>query len=134
MGKKRKVTSEDIAQVVELYTAGRTYDEISQIVGVGCGNIPNILRYGGIEINRRTTKKTNADVRCPKCRKAVSVDGARFCPFCGADIRSERQIVAEELEKVLGVICDMNVPAEEKDRACNTLRNAIRLLKGDKVE
>ena len=134
MGSKKKVSSGDITRVAELYAAGRTYDEIAQADGVNRGNIPNILRYAGIEFNRRTTKKTNADVRCPKCRKAVDVDGARFCPFCGADIRSERQIVAEELEKVLGVVCDMNVPAEEKDRACNTLRNAIRLLKGDKVE
>ena len=60
--------------------------------------------------------------------------GARFCSWCGADVRSERQIVAEELERVLGVVCDMNVPADSKDRACNTLRNAVRLLKEEAVE
>ena len=48
--------------------------------------------------------------------------------------RSERQIAAEELEAILGIVCDLATPAEQKDRACNALRNAARLLREDKEE
>lgn len=105
--------------------------------------VEKVVKRAGLEQRRprrkrekpeEPTKKTNVEKICPKCRKPVEAHGARFCPWCGSDVRSERQIVAEELERVLGVVCDMNVPADSKDRACNTLRNAIRLLKEEAVE
>jgi hypothetical protein len=89
------------------------------------------LRYAEISQQAKPSAKvTNA----ANAKKTFDLAGARFCPFCGSDIRTERQIVSEGLEKVLGTVCDSTVPAEVKDRACNTLRDAIRLLKEDKIE
>lgn len=135
---RKKLTNGDITRIVELYAAGRTYDEISQTIGISHGSIPKALRCAGIELDRRRTasspKKTVVERVCPRCRREIPVAGARFCPFCGADARSERQIAAEELEAILGIVCDMAIPAEQKDRACNALRNAARLLREDKEE
>lgn len=136
----KKETREEIAR---MYEAGASYIEIQKTVGCSPGAIIKVVEDFNLPPRRpgrkcekaeESTKKTNVEKICPKCRKPVKVHGARFCPWCGSDVRSERQIVAEELERVLGVVCDMNVPADSKDRACNTLRNAIRLLKEKAVE
>lgn len=125
---RRKVTSGDITRVVELYSAGRTYDEISRTVGISRGSIPNALRYGGIEPDRKRNElltKTVVEHVCGKCRRNIPMTGARFCPFCGSDVRSERQIAAEELESILGIVCDLKSLRNRKTaRAilCGTLR------------
>ena len=130
-------------EIARMYEAGSAYTEIQETIGCSPNAIKNVVRDFKLKPRRpgrkrekleEPAKKTNVEKICPKCRKPIEVHGARFCPWCGADVRSERQIVAEELERVLGVVCDMNVPADSKDRACNTLRNAIRLLKEEPVE
>lgn len=121
-------------KICEMYKSGATLKEIQEATGCYASMVEKIVKVEGLEPRRTYTKKTKAECVCPKCRKHISVTGARFCPWCGSDVRSERQIAAEELERVLGIVCDTNVPAESKDRACNSLRNAIRLLKENKIE
>lgn len=121
-------------KICEMYKSGATLKEIREATGCHASMVEKIVKGAGLEPRRTYTKKTKVEHVCPKCRKHISVAGARFFPWCGADVRSERQIVAEELERVLGIVCDTNVPADSKDRACNTLRNAIRLLKEEAVE
>ena len=130
-------------KICEMYKSGATLKEIQEATGCHASMVEKVVKGAGLEQRRprrkrekpeEPTKKTNVEKICPKCRKPVEAHGARFCPWCGSGVRSERQIVAEELERVLGVVCDMNVPADSKDRACNTLRNAIRLLKEEAVE
>lgn len=130
-------------EIARMYEAGSAYTEIQETIGCSPNAIIKVVEDFKLKPRRpgrkrekpeEPTKKTNVEKICPKCRKPIEVHGARFCPWCGADVRSERQIVAEGLERVLGVACDMNVPADSKDRACNTLRNAIRLLKEEPVE
>lgn len=130
-------------EIARMYEAGSAYTEIQETIGCSTNAIIKVVEDFKLKPRRpgrkrekseEPTKKTNVEKICPKCRKPIEVHGARFCPWCGADVRSERQIVAEELERVLGVVCDVNVPADSKDRACNTLRNAIRLLKEEPVE
>lgn len=131
----RKLTDGDITRIVELYAAGRTYDEISQTTGVSPGNIPKALRRAGIELDRRRTefssKKTVVERVCPRCRREIPVAEARFCSFCGADVRTERMRCAEDLEHGMQIVADMSIPAEQKDRFMNALRSAVRLLNAD---
>lgn len=136
----KKEIREEIAQ---MYKEGYAYTEIQETIGCSSNAIIKVVEDFKLRPRRpgrkrekpeESTKKTNVEKICPKCCKPIEVHGAKFCPWCGADVRSERQIVAMELERVLGVVCDMNVPSDSKDRACNTLRNAIRLLKEETVE
>lgn len=132
---RRKITSGDITRVIELYAAGRTYSEISQTLGIARGSVSNALRYGEIEPDRRRTeplpKKTVVEHVCGKCRRNIPITGARFCPFCGSDVRSERVKCAEALTYGLGIVSDLPIPAEQKDRFMNALRDAVRLLTAD---
>jgi hypothetical protein len=139
----KKMSKETADGIARMYRDGASYKEIRKEFGCADITIKKVAeRYAlpprrcgwSVDTAAEPTKKTNVEKICPKCRKPVEAHGARFCPWCGSDVRSERQIVAEELERVLGVVCDMNVPADSKDRACNTLRNAIRLLKEEAVE
>lgn len=134
----RKLTNGDITRIVELYAAGRTYDEISRAIGIARGNISRVLRGAGIELDRRRTesssKKTVVERVCPRCRREIPVAEARFCSFCGADVRTERMRCAEDLEHGMQIVADMSIPAEQKDRFMNALRSAVRLPREDKEE
>ena len=132
---------EDRNKIASMYELGISYDGIIKATNCSRSTIRNVVNEYGLK--KRQSHRTSNNLQtpqkmwekdCPKCRKPVEAHGARFCPWCGTDVRSERQIVAEELERVLCIVCDMNVPADSKDRACNTLRNAIRLLKEEAVE
>lgn len=139
----KEMSKETADGIARMYREGASYEEIRKEFRCSVASITKVANRYALPPRRRgwsvgvaaePTKKTNVEKICPKCRKPVEVHGARFCPWCGSDVRSERQIVAEELKQVLGVICDMNVPADSKDRACNTLRNAVRLLQEEPVE
>lgn len=96
--------------------------------------VQKVIKEAGIEQRRAYTKKTKVEHVCFKCHKHIPIAGASFCPWCGADARSERVICAEELTRVIGIVSDMPIPSEQKDRAMKALRDAIRLLKEDAVE
>ena len=63
---------------------------------------------------------------CTRCRKSVSVPGARFCPFCGADVRTESMKVQDSLSSLLSIT--NLIPESYLDTYVKTIRDAIRLL------
>ena len=65
---------------------------------------------------------------CPNCRKTVDVKGARFCCYCGADIRSDVEILVERNKKLLEVIT--NFPVGNRDELRDVLLENIRVLSG----
>ena len=50
---------------------------------------------------------------CPKCRKRIDVKGAKFCCFCGTDIRSEKDLLIERINKAFEIIPFL--PEAERD-------------------
>lgn len=44
---------------------------------------------------------------CPKCKKRIEVKGARFCCYCGADIRDSKDRLIEENERLLQSVCEL---------------------------
>ena len=43
---------------------------------------------------RRSGYKLN---QCPECKKGVSIMEARFCPFCGASMATEEDLLTDDL-------------------------------------
>lgn len=41
---------------------------------------------------------------CPKCHKIIEVKGAKFCYFCGADMRSAKDLLIERVDKAFEII------------------------------
>ena len=70
----------------------------------------------GAEPRRKSYGKrrgNNAARICPKCRKVIEVKGAKFCCFCGADIRTEKELLIERVDKAFRVI--QFLPASARD-------------------
>ena len=65
---------------------------------------------------------------CPKCHKTIDVMGARFCCFCGSDIRSEKEILCEKIEKVLSYVRYM--PDNMRDETRDVMIATIKEIKG----
>ena len=63
---------------------------------------------------------------CPKCRKSIDVNGARFCCFCGSDIRTSKQICLEGLERIMPKI--MHLPENMRDEFTQTILMTIKEL------
>lgn len=79
--------------------------------------------------SKRYGKKRGANTAkiCPKCRKTIDINGAKFCCYCGADMRSERELLAEKVEKVMAFI--RFLPQTERDEVQQILLSVIEELK-----
>ena len=74
-------------------------EDIAREFGLRSGsNISQIALAMGAEL-RRPKRARGSNRLCPKCRKSVEVKGAKFCPYCGTDIRSERDILIERIDR-----------------------------------
>lgn len=77
---------------------------------------------------KRNTSLQTGQRKCPKCGKAIEQSGARFCWYCGADVRTPKMAAIEGLEHcVLGNL-ELVTPAV-RDEMAEAVRNAIKLLK-----
>lgn len=57
-------------------------------------------RYPQIAANRSKTKRISIKKeakKCKTCGKHVEIEGAKFCPYCGTDIRSPRELLAQRI-------------------------------------
>lgn len=64
---------------------------------------------------------------CPKCHKAIEVKGARFCCFCGADIRNNKERLIERIERAMPNI--MHLPINMRDDMQQLFIDTINELK-----
>lgn len=63
---------------------------------------------------------------CWKCQKTFPVPDAIMCPYCGADVRSERVKLVERLKKFIRLVDFM--PNNSRDEFVQTTNDTIRYL------
>lgn len=120
------MTPETKEQVIQDYISGMPIKEIGAKYHIDVSMPGKLARKAGFPGRQRVEAKVSAKA-CPKCRKKTSVKGARFCPFCGADIRTEAEITVEKLEKAKEIY--RFIPETYRDDFLLTMGEAIRLLK-----
>ena len=127
---ERKITQEQRQQILQEYLEGKlTICEIAERYGISGNTVSAIAVRAGVQLRR--PKKPQAGVKvCPKCRKKVDTIGARFCPFCGSDIRSENELLAEKLDGLLDLY--QFIPAAQRDEFVQTINKAAAALKTQK--
>ena len=76
---------------------------------------------------KRTSLQT-VQRKCPKCGKVIEQSGARFCWYCGADVRTPKMAAIEGLERCVIGNLEMVTPAV-RDEMAEAVRYAIKLLK-----
>ena len=89
-----------------------------------------ILKENGIPYRRpNMAGKRNSQggaKRCPKCHKHIQIKGAKFCCFCGADIRSQGELLIEKQTAILSVI--ELIPQNSRDEVRDTVLETIAYL------
>ena len=95
-------------------------------------DLTNIALQMGAEPRRPKAwgkRNSNKNHICPKCRKTVEIKGARFCPFCGTDIRSKNEILIEKLQRVIGFL--PLLPENDAEEARIILVETMETLKSN---
>lgn len=86
-----------------------------------------ITELGGAPRRPKACGKRAKTTACPKCRRHVDVKGAKYCPFCGADIRTREALLIERLDAVISDT--MLLPDGRRTEARDALLAAIDYIK-----
>lgn len=98
--------------------------EIAAKYGLTPSNVDYIMRKNNVPRRIKSPKKGKKIKTCPKCHKKIEIAGARFCCFCGSDIRSENDILVERLERVLEL--STLLPETQRDEFVLAINAAIK--------
>ena len=130
-----KVNRDIVSQIKTDYEhSNMTRNEICEKYGISSTTLTNYVRAFGFAPRQSriayvpNQERTNV---CDRCKRTVSVPGARFCPYCGSDIRTEAMKVQDSLSSLLSIT--NLIPESYRDTYVKTIRDAIRLL-GDSTE
>ena len=129
MNPKVVYTTEQREEVLELYNLGVRYEEITEKTGVGRGTITNWAKKAGLPLRHPKKCKEYKVKKCSYCGEPL--DGKfKFCPYCGKDVRSEEDILIEELSTLCGAISLL--PEGERDTARNTINEVKAYIRSVK--
>lgn len=119
------MTPEIKEQVIQDYLSGMPVKEIGEKYHIDSSVPGKLTRKAGFPGRQQAEAKASAKV-CPKCRKKIDVKGARFCPFCGTDIRTEAEMLVEKLEKTTELY--RFLPETYRDDFLATISKAIKII------
>lgn len=125
---QRTLTPEERRELIDLYLhTNLTTEEIAARYNISNRTVSYTVKAAGEPLRRPKKPQATKNRACPKCRRKVELKGARFCPYCGNDIRSENEILAEQLCK-LTELC-FCIPETSRDKFIATLNQAANALK-----
>lgn len=97
------LTPEQKQEIYELYQdkSNRVVD-IAKAYKIDRGNVCRIAKSLGAEGRHKRAGKSSTKAKiCPVCRKATDVKGAKYCPYCGSDIRSKKELLIDRISKAM---------------------------------
>lgn len=125
---KARITKEEIDTIIDAYKSGMSISEIVELTGRARQSILNILDKEGVrDIVPRGVKAKVSEVKCPNCRATGHYKGAKFCYKCGADIRTEADILRERLGKLVSDF--VYLPDSIRDNAYAVVQETIDYLR-----
>lgn len=77
---------------------------------------------------RRPKAYKKRTIVCPKCNNVISIKGAKYCCFCGSDIRSEKDKLIEKVESLMSF--EKFLPQNARDDFHSVLLAVIKEFKG----
>ena len=69
-------------------------------------------------------RRGNGAKVCPKCNKTIAINGAKYCCFCGEDIRSKQEMLCERIRAAIP--CVVHLPENMRDEVRNVMLEAIK--------
>lgn len=124
-----KVTPEVREQILEAYSAGVKTSDIAKTFGVDSSYVSRIANEGGLRRMKCYRKEENRVTDSNECRSCGKLNPAeaRFCMFCGKDVRSERMIVIESVERLRDLLACL--PAHMQKEADEVTRQVLTFLR-----
>ena len=122
--RRKRVTPEQIDLVLELQKEGLAYKDIAERLDISDKTVSTICIKNGIRRRNDTNKDT---LTCPKCKRGGFPKNYHFCPFCTADIRSERDKLLDLLKRT----ADLYTPphaTEKESKAYHAILRAIEYV------
>ena len=124
----KKMTRDEIDIIIESYKSGTKIQDIADGLERNRQTIINVLEREGVRsVKHREGKKNVSEVKCPNCRATGHYKGAKFCYKCGADIRTEADILRERLGKLVADF--VYLPDSIRDNAYSVVQDAIDYLR-----
>lgn len=113
-------------QAITMYVSGVSPKEIREKLNISNGSLYNVLQKNGIELRRpQGSKDTKSKTKkCPICKAHNNPLNAKFCCMCGADIRSEIDIVIQKLDKSM-TTCIKLLPTNAQADVIDAMQRAI---------
>lgn len=107
MKRVMELTEEQKTAICEQYKdKSFSVTEIAERYGIMRGEVAHIAVERGAEPRCKNKYGTKYNIKqsnaktCPKCHKSIDIKGAKFCCYCGSDIRSNAELLIERMEKV----------------------------------
>lgn len=117
MGKKR-LTHQQVEELKSLRDQGHTTETLSEMFGISKSTV---------SYHVSNLKQKNRDKKvCPICKKKMDCD-ANYCSRCGADIRSERDILIESIGTLRALL--IHLPENARAKADDITKNILNYLK-----
>lgn len=91
MSMKTKTPKETINKILEYRKQGATYREIGELVEMN----PKTVEYW---VKKHTQKRKNGKC-CPKCHRGPFPVDFKFCPYCQADMQTEKEKLINLVEQ-----------------------------------
>ena len=119
---KKIYSDEMIKTVMEEIRAGLTRAEISEKYAIPIGSLAHIIA------KEQKRERKEAKIRyCPHCKTKIEKPEMKFCWNCGADIRSEEQLLLKELETLRGILASFPVAhADEGIKICVKIEDYLK--------
>lgn len=118
------MTNETKQQILEAYADKSIKTrEIVKKYHVSGATMTAIAKEAGVEL-RRPRKNFK---KCPKCHRTAEKNNANFCYFCGADIRSEGDILITRLQSLIGMLQPLT--GSDRDEARDIINDAIKYVR-----
>lgn len=122
----------NIAEAIEQYKLGMRSRDICEAYHIPANSFYYYLKKAGVEVRNPNKKKHTTTTRgglkrCTKCGNKNNPKNAKFCFMCGADIRSNIDILIEKLQLALSNTSFL--PSGVREETSETIREALNELK-----
>lgn len=105
MGVVSTLSQEERQAIFEAYNdRSKSVAKIAKEYGISRTSLVRCVFEMGAKPRREKACKKNKEKigkTCPKCHKTIDVKGALYCCFCGADIRSEKELLIERINNAM---------------------------------
>lgn len=113
---RKGLTQAQRNEIYQLYVDGTSVAEIAAAYGVNRSTVSktarmlgakprlNKLTYAGKPIGTPSEITVSRKYKvCGSCKKHIEVKGAMFCPYCGNDIRSPRDLLIARVSSAMSI-------------------------------